>query len=210
MTGGGIDYQGLKNQTTSGINWTGMAVLSTATAGINWTGISELSSSQTNWSEIKLLGGKVTTISDIETTTATILRTVTSLQQAVGPAGGLTLVDKMQEIENLVIKVQELSVSIAKDSSDASKKAEELINKLVTLANEQAKELGFVGEEVKKLSASDAANIPLVQGKLEEINAYLLAIKEATGANTREASNQAKTPPPAIVKSWMELGEEQK
>jgi hypothetical protein len=210
MTGGGLDYQGLRNQTTAGINWSGIAVLSTATAGINWTGISELSSSQTNWSEIKLLGGKVNTIADIESATETILTTVESLKQTIGTSAGKTLVDKMQDIESLVAKVQALSVSIAKDSSDANKKAEELINKLVALANDQAKALGFIGEEIKNLSASDASNIALVQGKLEEIKTYLLAVKEATDANAKETLSQIKGVPSAIVKSWLELGEEKK
>jgi len=210
MTGGGLNYQGLRNQTTAGVNWAGMAVLSAATAGINWTGISELSSSKTNWSEIKLLGGKVSTILDIQSTTASILTTVESLEQTIGKSTGKPLVEKIQEIQGLVDRIQELSISIAKDSSNTNKKAEELVNKLVALANEQAKNLGFIGEEIKKLSASEAANMPLVQGKLEEIKSYLLAVKEATDANSKETLGQNKEMPSAIVKSWLELGEEKK
>ena len=77
-------------------------------------------------------------------------------------------------------------------------------------ANEQAKELGFIGEEIKKISDSDASNVALVQGKLEEIKAYLLAVKEATDASSKEALNQIKGLPSAIVKSWLEVGEERK
>ena len=119
----------------------------------------------------------------------------------------------MLDIESLVGRVQELATAIAKDSTDTNQKAEVLVNKLVALANDQAKQLGFVGEEIKKMSAADAANVSLVQGKLEEIKAYLLAVKEATDASTKEKLNQsqgAKEAPAAIVKSWLELGEEQK
>jgi methyl-accepting chemotaxis protein len=116
----------------------------------------------------------------------------------------------MQDIQNLVTEVQKLSISIAKDSSAASKQAEELINKLVVLANEQAKELGFIGEEIKKLSESEASNMALVQGKLEEVQTYLVAVKEATDANAKDAINQIKGMPSAVVKSWLEIGEEQK
>jgi hypothetical protein len=116
----------------------------------------------------------------------------------------------MKEIAELVAKVQELSASIAKEGQDTNKKAETLVNKLVALANDQAKELGFVGDEIKKMSAVDTSNAALVQGKLDEVKSYLLAVKEATDAGAKEKLGAGKEMPVAIVKSWLELGEEKK
>ncbi|HOG24386.1 MAG TPA: hypothetical protein PK590_07030, partial [Candidatus Omnitrophota bacterium] len=91
--------------------------------------------------------------------------------------------------------------------SDTNQKAETLVNKLVALANQQAKELGFIGEEIKALSASESSNIALIQSKLEEIKTYLLAVKEATDASARGALSQDQEVPSAVVKSWLEMGE---
>ena len=60
------------------------------------------------------------------------------------------------------------------------------------------------------MSASEASNTGLVQSKLDEIKTYLLAVKEATDASSKEKLGEGKETPVAIVKSWLELGEEQK
>jgi len=60
------------------------------------------------------------------------------------------------------------------------------------------------------MSAADASNAALVQGKLDEVKSYLLAVKEATDAGNKEKLGEGKETPVAIVKSWLELGEEQK
>jgi len=47
-----------------------------------------------------------------------------------------------------------------------------------------------------------------MQGKLEEVKAYILAVKEATDASAREKLGQQAEEPKAIVKSWLEFGGE--
>ena len=204
----GVNWEDLAAMSTSGTNWNDLKSLTRA--GMNWGGMVALSSAQMDWAAIKTLGGKANTISDIESTTAAILNTVTSIAQTVGKSNGKALTERMKSIEDLVTKVQELSTSIAKEGQDTNQKAEVLVNKLVALANDQAKDLGFIGEQLKKMGTGDASNLGLVQGKLDEIKSYLLAIKEATDASTKEKLGEGKEMPVAIVKSWLELGEEKK
>ena len=81
----------------------------------------------------------------------------------------------------------------------------ELVNKLVEMANSQAKELKFVGKSIKKLDKESAEKMGIVQDKLAEVKSYILAIKEATDA--RDKYKDEEQPTTAVVQSWLEVSQ---
>jgi len=160
-----------------------------------------------NWGDVALLGGRMSATfelaSNIEATTLNILQTVENLEKHLGDTGGRSITQRMGGLEDLLAKVQDLALSIAKEGSDTNAKAQQLINQLVDMANESSKALGFVGDSIEKLSKEQANKIDTVQGKLEEVKTYLLAIKEATDAKEKVKDQKDETVE-AVVKSWLE------
>jgi len=199
MTGSGVSYKDLSGQTRAGINWSGIAALSGA--GVNWTAVTQLSG--TTSSTLSL-------VQNLEGTILNILKTVDDLEKILGGDGASkSLFSQLGEIQVVINKVSELSSSIEENSEEQYAKAEELTNILVDLANNTSQSFGMVGEEINKVTVNQEQGMSQVQDKLQEVTAYILAVKEAMDIRSiGEAEEEGSEPvAQAVVKSWLEASE---
>ena len=105
-------------------------------------------------------------------------------------------------LKELMADLRSKSDAIARDSSMTQKMISEVINSLVRATNESAKSFGFVGKDIQELHEVQTQNRAIVEGKLDEVKSYLLAIKNATDPSSHLQEEGA--PAQAVVTAWME------
>jgi len=209
----GVNWDDIQTMSTSGINWDDLAVMTGAGlnwtdasgithSGINWVGIAQLSGSGVNWTEVGLLGGQITRLmalcNEINDNAGSVVNIATEIRDKVGGKDSKeTIADQLNDIQGIMNKVQELTKAINTQSGDTQKIAKSLVDDLVDLANKTAESLGFVESNVAKLTDSQSNRIGDVMGKLDEIVAYLLALKKAS--ESKEGKQEA------VVTWWMEM-----
>lgn len=222
LSDAGINWTDLQSMTESSVNWDDLAAMTGSgisftslsgmtTSNINWSGIGSLSASGIDWTSIASVGGEVSSIlslaTDVESSVASILGVVEDLEERLGGEGSTeTLFGKVGGLEEILEQVQDLAANIADETEESNEKARQLINTLVDMANQSSKAFGFIGEEITKLSEQERSDMKKVQSKLEEIKTYVVAVKEATDA--RDQLENEQTVEKAVVKAWLELGDE--
>ncbi len=107
--------------------------------------------------------------------------------------------DSIKKLDESLNQLHTAAQAISQSQVDSGKVAQEMIGTLSNFVNESAKAAGLSGGEldVKPLNEKEATDQQKVYGKLDEINAKLNALKEATES---ESDN-------VVVKSWFEGGQ---